>query len=131
MTATGYYFIDVTWKTGFKHTIPCRGYRLKSQFAALQGLFWVSEFLHYEVTKEQYYELMWGVEASDPEPKKRKPKDGNVSKPERSTKARPTAKASKKASTKVTGAKGNTKKVGKQDGKLSTTPNQRKSRSRE
>lgn len=56
----GYYFIDVTWKDGFKHKVPCRGYGLKSQLAFNDSLFWIESHSFYEVTKEQYEEYLWG-----------------------------------------------------------------------
>ena len=55
-----YYFIDVTWKGGFKHIVPCRGYNLKSQLAFNDSIFWIESHSHYEVTKEQYEEYIWG-----------------------------------------------------------------------
>jgi hypothetical protein len=60
-TRDGYYFIDVTWKSGFKHTIPCRGYNLKSEIAFNDSLFWVESFNYYEVTEQQYEEKLWGA----------------------------------------------------------------------
>lgn len=59
-TRDGYYFIDITWKSGFKHTVPCRGYNLKSELAFNQSIFWIDTFNYYEVTKEQYEEKLWG-----------------------------------------------------------------------
>lgn len=55
-----YIFIDVTWKGGFKHTVPCRGYNLKSQLAFNDSLFWVESHHWYVVTEEQYQEKLWG-----------------------------------------------------------------------
>lgn len=55
----GYYFIDVTWKSGFKHTVPCRGFRLKSELAFNESIFWIESIEYYEVTKEQYEEKTW------------------------------------------------------------------------
>lgn len=60
----GYYFIDVTWKSGFKHTVPCRGYNLKSEIAFNQSIFWIESIHYYEVTKEQYEAKTW--ESLDP-----------------------------------------------------------------
>lgn len=66
----GYYFIDVTWKSGFKHTVPCRGYRLKSEIAFNESIFWIESINYYEVTKEQYEEKTWESPlAADIEPK--------------------------------------------------------------
>lgn len=60
-TRDGYYFIDITWKSGFNHIVPCRGYNLKSEIAFNQSLFWIEKFHYYEVTKEQYEEKLWGT----------------------------------------------------------------------
>lgn len=60
-TRDGYYFIDITWKSGFKHTVPCRGYNLKSEIAFNESIFWIDSFVYYEVTKEQYEEKVWGT----------------------------------------------------------------------
>ena len=59
-TRDGYYFIDVTWKSGFKHIVPCRGFNLKSELTFNQSLFWIESINYYEVTKEQYEEKVWG-----------------------------------------------------------------------
>lgn len=134
-TRDGYYFIDITWKSGFKHTVPCRGYNLKSEIAFNDSIFWIDSFIYYEVTKEQYEEKVWGAFSTEEieKPKKRssaattrKTKDGTISKPKRTAKARPIAKESKEASTKVTRAKRSTTQDGKQDGKRSVAPNKRK-----
>ena len=55
-----YFFIDVIWKGGFKHIVPCRGFNLKSQLAFNDSIFWIESHSHYEVTKEQYEEYLWG-----------------------------------------------------------------------
>jgi hypothetical protein len=66
----GYYFIDVTWKSGFKHTVPCRGFNLKSEIAFNQSIFWIDSIHYYEVTKEQYEEKTWESSlVADIEPK--------------------------------------------------------------
>ena len=66
----GYYFIDVTWKSGFKHTVPCRGFRLKSELAFNESIFWIESIEYYEVTKEQFEEKTWESPlAADIEPK--------------------------------------------------------------
>ena len=56
----GYYFIEVTWKSGFKHKVPCRGYGLKSQMAFNDSLFWVESHYFYEVTQKEYEDYVWG-----------------------------------------------------------------------
>jgi hypothetical protein len=58
----------------------------------------------------------------------RKPKDGSVPKPNRTTKARSIVEESKEASPKVTRAKRSTTQDGKQDGKRSPTKNRSKSK---
>lgn len=56
----GFYFIDVTWKTGFSHKVPCRGYSLKSQMAFNDSLFWIESHSFYEVTQQEYEDYLWG-----------------------------------------------------------------------
>lgn len=59
-TRDGYYFIEITWKSGFKHIVPCRGFRLKSEIEFNRSIFWIESYHYYEVTKEQYEERVWG-----------------------------------------------------------------------
>lgn len=127
-TRDGYYFIDVTWKSGFKHIVPCRGYNLKSEITFHENIFWIDSFIYYEVTKEQYEEKVLGeyIEQTQPIKPKKKVQDGIIPKLKRTAKARPIAKESKEASTKVTRAKRSTTQDGKQDGKRSPAPNKRK-----
>lgn len=56
----GYYFITVTWKGGFTHIVPCRGYNLKSQLDFNKSLFWVDKYDYVEVTQEKYEEYYSG-----------------------------------------------------------------------
>lgn len=58
-TRDSYYFIDVTWKSGFKHTVPCRGFRLKSELEFNKSIFWIESIDYYEVTQKQYEEKTW------------------------------------------------------------------------
>ena len=58
-TRDSYYFIDVTWKSGFKHTVPCRGFRLKSELEFNKSIFWIESIEYYEVTQKQYEEKTW------------------------------------------------------------------------
>lgn len=65
-----YIFIDVTWKGGFKHSVPCRGYNLQSQIKFNESLHYVESFKWRKVTKEDYEERIWGsLEAAGTESK--------------------------------------------------------------
>jgi len=55
-----YLFMTVTWKGGFTHIVPCRGYNLKSQIQFTKSLFWVETFTWRVVSKEDYEERIWG-----------------------------------------------------------------------
>lgn len=60
-----YFFVDVVWKkTGktkaFKHTVPCRGYNLKSQLNFNDSLFWVDTHSYREVSKQEWEKKVWG-----------------------------------------------------------------------
>ncbi len=55
-----YIFIDVTWKSGFKHTVPCRGYRFKSETKFIESLFWIDKYTWREVTQKDYEDKIWG-----------------------------------------------------------------------
>jgi len=57
---SAYYFIDVTWKGGFKHIVPCRGYGLQSQLRFNDSLMYVESAEPKEVTEEEYYNRIWG-----------------------------------------------------------------------
>lgn len=54
-----YIFLDVTWKTGFKHIVPCRGFNLTSQVKFSSTLEYVSDVTYRVVTEKQYMELLW------------------------------------------------------------------------
>jgi hypothetical protein len=58
--ADSYFFIDTKWKSGFSHTIPCRGFNLKSQLRFNESIFWIESSNWYEVTKEKYEEYVYG-----------------------------------------------------------------------
>lgn len=60
VTSASYFCIDTIWKSGFKHTVPCRGYNLKSQLKFNESIFWIESSNWYEVTKETYEELVYG-----------------------------------------------------------------------
>lgn len=55
-----YVFIDVTWKGGFTHTVPCRGYNLKSQLDFNKSIFWIKEFTWRVVSQKEYEDKVWG-----------------------------------------------------------------------
>ena len=55
----GYYIIQVKWKSGFTHKVPCRGYGLKSEMAFNDSLFWVESHFFYEITQQEYEEYAW------------------------------------------------------------------------
>ena len=57
---SAYYFIDVTWKGGFKHIVPCRGYGLQSQLRFNDSLIYVESVEPREVTEEEYNNRIWG-----------------------------------------------------------------------
>lgn len=57
-----YFFIDVTWKDGLKHTVACRGYNLKSQMMFHDSIFWIDTYKYYEVTQKQYEDKVYGTE---------------------------------------------------------------------
>lgn len=60
VNSAAYYFIDVTWKGGFKHIVPCRGYGLQSQLRFNDSLMYVESAEPREVTEEEYYNRIWG-----------------------------------------------------------------------
>jgi len=50
----GYFFIYVTWASGFKHIVPCRGYSLRSNIEAVKKLDMVKEYHYKEVKKKDF-----------------------------------------------------------------------------
>ena len=60
INSSAYYFIDVTWKGGFKHIVPCRGYGLQSQLRFNDSLMYVESAEPREVTEEEYNNRIWG-----------------------------------------------------------------------
>ena len=63
-----YIIIDITWKSGFKHSVPCRGFNLKSQIEFQKSIFWIESYSYRVVTKKEYEESIWGsLEAVDTE----------------------------------------------------------------
>ena len=60
VSSSAFYFIDVTWKGGFKHIVPCRGYGLQSQLKFNDSLIYVESAEPREVTEEEYNSRIWG-----------------------------------------------------------------------
>jgi hypothetical protein len=60
VSSNAFYFIDVTWKGGFKHIVPCRGYGLQSQLKFNDSLIYVESAEPREVTEEEYNNRIWG-----------------------------------------------------------------------
>ena len=60
VSSNAFYFIDVTWKGGFKHIVPCRGYGLQSQLRFNDSLIYVESAEPREVTEEEYNNRIWG-----------------------------------------------------------------------
>lgn len=54
-----YIFLDVTWETGFKHIVPCRGFNLQSQVKFSASLDYVKDVTYRVVTEKEYMELLW------------------------------------------------------------------------
>ena len=50
----GYFMLEVKWKGGFTHKVPCRGYNLGSQIRFTESLFWVESYDYIKCTKEEY-----------------------------------------------------------------------------
>lgn len=60
VSSNAFYFIDVTWRGGFKHIVPCRGYALQSQLRFNDSLEYVDSAEPREVTEEEYNNRIWG-----------------------------------------------------------------------
>ena len=115
VTRDDFVFIDITWKGGFKHTVPCRGYNFKSQIEFTKSIFWIEKFKWRIVTEKEYTAKLWApLEEIEDErgqrkgkalketPAKRKPraKASEDSQGVRST-SKGTASSSKKARTEL------------------------------
>ncbi len=82
-------FIDIEWKSGFKHTVPCRGFNLKSHIKFNESLFWIKEFTWRVVTEEEYNTKLWSnIEEEDDERGKRKSKTLKEAPAKRNTRAK-------------------------------------------
>ncbi len=91
ITRDDFVFIDITWKGGFKHTVPCRGFNFKSQIEFTKSIFWIEKFTWRVVTEKEYNAKLWApLEENEDERGKRK---GKALK-EAPTKRKPRAKAS-------------------------------------
>ena len=60
-----YFFIDVVWKSGFKHRVPARGYELKSWLNLLEKNDWIDHSVYSEVLEEQFNEHCHGKKPAD------------------------------------------------------------------
>lgn len=49
-----YFIMTVTWKGGFSHTVPCRGFNLKSHIKFTESLEYVDTYEYVECTQEEY-----------------------------------------------------------------------------
>ena len=54
-----YIFLNVTWETGFKHIVPCRGFNVQSQMKFSASLDYVKDVTYRVVTEKEYMELLW------------------------------------------------------------------------
>ena len=87
-----YIFIDIEWKSGFKHTVPCRGFNLQSHIKFNESIFWIKQFTWRVVTEKEYNAKLWApIEENDNERGKRKSKTLEKN----PAKTKPRAKASK------------------------------------
>ena len=70
-----YIFLDIEWKTGFKHTSFCRGYNLQSHIKLNETIFWIKKFSWRVVTEKEYNAKLWApLEETADERGKRKSK---------------------------------------------------------
>ena len=60
MIKDDYVFIDVTWTTKFKHTVPCRGFNYKSTMKSIEELDYVTDISPRIVTQEEYETYIHG-----------------------------------------------------------------------
>jgi hypothetical protein len=49
-----YNMVTATWKHGFQHSFVTVGHTLNGMLKDLEGLEYVKEVIHYEITKEEY-----------------------------------------------------------------------------
>jgi hypothetical protein len=60
VTKDDYVFIDVTWTTKFKHSVPCRGFNFKSTMKSIEELDYVTDISPRIVTQEEYETYIHG-----------------------------------------------------------------------
>jgi len=96
-----YIFLDIEWKTGFKHTSFCRGYNLQSHIKLNETIFWIKKFSWRVVTEKEYNAKLWApLEETADERGKRKSKTLKEASPkgDSRTKASKDSKAVRNAS---------------------------------
>ena len=70
-----YIFIDIEWKSGFKHTAFCRGFNLQSHIKFNESIFWIKKFTWRVVSEKEYNAKLWPtIEENEDERGKRKSK---------------------------------------------------------
>lgn len=100
-----YIFLDIEWKTGFKHTAFCRGYNLQSHIKLNETIFWIKKFSWRVVTEKEYNAKLWApLEETADERGKRKSKTLKEASPkgDSRTKASKDSKAVRNASKRTT-----------------------------
>ena len=121
-----YLMIDVTWKGGFKHSVPCRGYNLKSQIKFQESLHYIDSFVPRIVTQKEYDAFVFGeseCQSSQPAGTKSKTSTKRSSAQPKPGKSAKTV-GSKRSTTKVS-----VKRVTKntKSNEVSSTPSKKKS----
>ena len=89
----GYFMLEVKWKGGFTHKVPCRGYNLGSQIRFTESLFWVESYDYTKCTKEEYEAYVFG-DGSDFEETTNGRASKTKAQQKNPTKAKPRAKRS-------------------------------------
>ena len=107
--------IDVTWKGGFKHSVPCRGFNFKSLMKFQESLHYIEAYTYRIVTQKEYDAFLFG----EPECQSSVPADAvsktSTKRTTSSAKAKPLAKkAIKKPSATKPSAKTASKNTKKQ-----------------
>jgi len=105
-----YVFIDVTWTTKFKHTVPCRGFNYKSTMKSIEELDYVTDISPRIVTQEEYETYIHGGDDGSAE-------QGITQQENPPKRSRAKAKSKDSESTRDTGRK-STRTVGSQPSKL-------------
>lgn len=89
-----YFFIDVTWKSGFKHRVPARGYELKSWLNHLEKNEWVEFSIYAEVTQLEY-DAFCHPQVKAPVKQPKEPRTKTSTKKPKSTSTKSSSKNSK------------------------------------